>query len=126
MRSNQLLGIRPALNLSSSEDQSDAESFQNQTLRPILKFQHELTLRMILLDKNFSKQIKQFKSTEQLHSGINNYVNNNKTFRSQLIGAIIGLMTMEEYDIYAKNSSEYNRRITTMQIQRYVDSITLN
>ena len=125
MRTEQLLSIRPQLDLLTPPEQSPIERFQNNTLRPILKLQHPITLRMLTDDKNFSKQLFQFQTKEQLHQGINAFVNSNKPFRSQIIGCILGMMTEEEHQIYRMNYSEYNKRMVTMQIQRYVDTMKL-
>jgi len=125
MRTENLLSIRPQLDLPSPEDQSPIERFQNNTLRPILKLQHPITLRMLTDDKNFSKQLSQFQTKEQLHNGITSFVNRNKAFRSQIIGCLLGMMTEEEHQIYRMDYSEYNKRMITMQIQRYVDSMKI-
>lgn len=125
MRTDDLLSIRPQLDLQTTLDQSPIELFQNNTLRPILKLQHPITLRMLTDDINFSKQLSQFQTKEQLHKGISAFVNSNKPFRSQIIGCILGMMTEEEHQVYRKDYSEYNKRVVTMQIQRYVDSIKL-
>lgn len=125
MRTESLLSIRPELDLQTTSDQSPIERFQNSTLRPILKLQHPITLRMLTDDKNFSKQLYHFQTKEQLHKGVTAFFNSNKPFRSQIIGCIIGMMTEEEHQIYRGHSSEYNKRLVTMQIQRYVDSIKI-
>jgi len=96
MRSTELLSIRPKIDVDSPTKQSPAEVFQNNTLRPILKYQHVITLRLLM---------------------------NNKGFRSQILGCIIGMMTIEEYDQYQSNAREYTKRIINMQIQRYADAI---
>ena len=43
----QLIQLRPALSLS-TEQSGAIEQFQNQTLRPILKLQHDLLVQMFL------------------------------------------------------------------------------
>ena len=54
MRDNQLLLLRPAITIDLDKQSLDIENFQNQTLRPILKFQNELILDLVLnhINKN--------------------------------------------------------------------------
>jgi hypothetical protein len=42
-----------------------------------------------------------------------------------LKGVIIGLFTVEEYSIYIKNSSNLNKRMMTLLIERYRSQIQL-
>jgi hypothetical protein len=46
-------------------------------------------------------------------------------FRNQLIGVIVGLFSVEEYLEYAKNSSNLNKRIITMLIERWKSQLQL-
>ena len=43
--------------------------------------------------------------------------------QNQLIGLVIALMTATEFEVYSQAAKEYNKRIITMQIKRYLDQL---
>ncbi len=116
-RTEQLLQLRPILALS-TEEASAAEKFQNETLRPILKFQNDLVVQFF---KNYCVKRKSifFKMDTK---GQSNYIEKtllkDQKLKQSLIGLIIGFFTVEEYNNYLNAESEYNRRITRMLIKR--------
>jgi len=97
---------------------SAEELFQNQTLRPILKLQNDLYLEILkkYIVKN-KTPFTQFSVDKKLIYIENALLNDNK-FRNLLIGTTIGLLLIEEYKVYSKNTSELNKRIITMLIER--------
>ncbi|MFD0993526.1 glyoxalase [Tenacibaculum geojense] len=112
--------IRPVLNLDAT---SKTESFQNKTLRPILKLQHSIILLMF---KNWSNKhkINLFTITPDKFTGLlETSFSKNTAVKNQLLGVVIGQFTSDEYVIYEKEASEYNKRIFTMIKQRLVDSL---
>lgn len=112
--------IRPVLNLDAT---SKTESFQNKTLRPILKLQHSIILLMF---KNWSNKhkIDLFTITPDKFTGLlETSFSKNTAVKNQLLGVVIGQFTSDEYVIYEKEASEYNKRIFTMLKQRLVDSL---
>lgn len=126
MREEKLLDLRPNLNLE-TEDSSDIEAFQNNTLRPLLKFQHELTLSMLNHSTHFIKMKEKIDQDDlKLYTEtVLKYVGTNIVFKNKMIGAIVGLMTLKEFSFYSENQAELNKRILSMQVQRYVDSKNL-
>ena len=125
-RSSHLKGIRPKIASAkvSSETSSD-ESFQNTTLRPIIKLQNTLFLAAF---KNYVRKHKETfyeLSMEGRLSYIEKAVQKDIKFRNSLKGMIIGHFTMEEYDIYIHNSSALNKRMMNMVITRLKDQIQL-
>ncbi len=119
-----LLNIRP--NIASarvSEDMSTDENFQNKTIRPILKLQNQLIL---LLFKNYiTKHKNNFYtlSLEKRNIYIDNAIQKDIKFRNSLKGIVIGLFTLEEYELYIQNSSSLNKRMMNMVIERLKDQI---
>ena len=112
------ISIRPELNLSSTIPDED---FQNRTLRPILKLQHELIL--VLFIRFCDKQkIDLFKDENKFNSIVNTHIKKNMVLKNQYLGLIIGLFTSKEFAIYLENDSEFNKRIITMIGQRLKDS----
>ncbi|PQJ23334.1 glyoxalase [Tenacibaculum sp. SG-28] len=113
------LTIRPQLELDAT---GPDENFQNTTLRPILKLQHDLILRLILREISKHKiELTNFTSA-QLSIKLTTILSKNIPFRNQYLGIVIGQFTLQEYDEYSENPSEFNKRIIGMLKQRILDS----
>ena len=113
-----------ALGTISSESSSE-EFFQNQTLRPILKLQNDLFIEIF---KNYIIKSKANFETFTIDKKllfIENSIQNDMKFRSLLNGIVIGLFTTDEYLLYSNNSSNLNKRIMTMLIERYKNQLQL-
>ena len=122
MRNQELLSIRPILQLPLTET-GITESFQNTTLRPILKYQHDL---MVLLFKNYIKKRKNayFKlSPLQKLDYIQQAVKTDVAFKNRLAGLIIGHFTNEEFLTFSENETELLRRLTDLIVQRLQSAI---
>ena len=120
-RNTAILAIRPQIESLAAENQ--AEQFQNQSLRPVLKLQNELILgiikhqaiqrkinldRMEIADKVL--KIKQLLKTESL-------------MKQKLIGLIIGYFTTEEFAFYLSNENEINKRILLLMEERILSQV---
>ena len=124
-RPNDLIKIRPVLNLKKSSQITDEESFQNETLRPIIKLQ---SLILIETYKNYISKHKNVfyeLSNEKKLDYIENSINKNQKFRNLLKGMITGLFTIEEYHIYKKNSSSLNKRMMNIILKRLQDNLQI-
>lgn len=109
--------IRPTVDTAPTA-QTPAEIFQNETLRPILKMQHDLLLRIFLriLEK---RKIKPSQLTpEQKDQQLKHSLSKDNKLRNLLLGAVIGQFTVAEYDAFLGLESEATRRIFTMLHQR--------
>ena len=110
-----------SVSLSSSSD----EKFQNQTLRPILKLQNDLFIEV------FKNHIGKHKNDFYLYSlekkllFIENAIQKDIKFRNALKGMIIALFTIDEYELYIKNSSSLNKRMMGMLIERLKSQVQL-
>ncbi len=113
--------IRPSL-LIGETDKKPIELYQNVTLRPILKLQHEFTLSLLENHKNFKSNSLNFSTRQEYESYITKFIQSNIDFKNQIIGATIGLCTKEELNFYLEHRKELNKRIITMQSQRFVDT----
>ncbi|MFL2606669.1 MAG: glyoxalase [Candidatus Marisimplicoccus sp.] len=124
-RPNDLIKIRPVLNLKKSSQITDEESFQNDTLRPIIKLQSPVLIETyrnyIIKHKNVFYEL----SNEKKLDYIENSINKNQKFRNLLKGMIIGLFTIEEYHIYKKNSSSLNKRMMNIILKRLQDNLQI-
>jgi hypothetical protein len=95
--------------------QSSSEMFQNEVLRPILKLQNDLFIASF---KNYSKYNKIL--ILKLQRKVSNHRkcdSKDSKYRNTLKG-MVGLFTIEEYSFYIKNSSNLNKRMMTMLIER--------
>lgn len=108
-----------------SDQSSSEEKFQNLTIRPILKLQNDLFIDVF---KNYiAKHKNDFYtySTEKKMQFIENSIQKDIKFRNSLKGMVIGLFTLAEYDDYIKNSSNLNKRMMNMLIERLKNNILL-
>ncbi|MCH1444315.1 MAG: glyoxalase [Flavobacteriaceae bacterium] len=124
-RPNDIIKIRPVLNLKKSSQITDEESFQNDTLRPIIKLQSPVLIETyrnyIIKHKNVFYEL----SNEKKLDYIENSINKNQKFRNLLKGMIIGLFTIEEFHIYKKNSSSLNKRMMNIILKRLQDNLQI-
>ena len=124
-RSTLITSIRPEINSIPSDDIESEIHFQNETLRPVLKFQNDLFIQV--LKHYFFKHKNTFYtlSLEKRLSFIENAVQKDVKFRNALKGMIIGQFSVEEYALYQKNAFKINKRMMQMLIQRYHSQIQL-
>lgn len=112
--------IGAVTNQSSSE-----ELFQNEVLRPILKLQNDLFVA------SFINYISKYKSdfytyvVDKKLSIIENAIQRDIKYRNALKGMIIGLFTLDEYSLYIQNSSNLNKRMMNMLIERLKSQVQL-
>jgi hypothetical protein len=102
---------------------SDMESFQNEVLRPILKFQNDVLLNIFKnhLKKQTVDYTKMDTNSRLLY--VQNVIQKDLGLRNVLIGIVLGMLTKEEVDIYYIHESEYRRRISKMVIERLADQM---
>lgn len=122
LRSQQLSSIRPNLELDSTQS-TPAEQFQNQTLRPILKFQHELLVAAFraYIDKRHGVFFQL--SAKDRVEWIKHSLQKDQSLRNTLTGMIIGHFSLEEWDSFQANETEHSRRLTQMLIQRLQSAV---
>lgn len=101
------------------------ETFQNQTLRPILKLQNDLFIEVF--KNHISKHKNDFYSyaVEKKLQFIENTIQKDIKFRNSLKGMVIGLFTTDEYASYIQNSSALNKRMMNMLIERLKSQVQL-
>ena len=118
-RSELFKSIRPQVDVAES---SGKEAFQNITLRPILKLQHPLTQELLYTNKRY-QVLKNIEMKEHTFTAkIKSILQTDKSIRLTVIGIVVGMMTIEEYTTYLTDTREYNKRIISMQVKRYVDT----
>ncbi len=101
------------------------ERFQNQTIRPILKFQNDLFVEVF---KNYATKQKSVfftLSPEKKMNYIENAIQRDIKFRNSLKGIVIGMFTISEYKEYIQNSSNINKRMMNLLIERLKSQVQL-
>jgi hypothetical protein len=106
-------------------DTLSEEAFQNSTLRPILKFQNDLLLKVFINYAVKQKGLFFTFSPDKKEKYIENVIQKDVKFRNVLKGIIIGLFSVEEYNSYIKNSSNLNKRMMSLLIERYRSQLLL-
>lgn len=122
IRDQHILTLRQSIPSAKPNDFSSIETFQNTTLRPILKLQHVLIIATIENTPHFKTAQKNIEKAEDKLPLIKEYISNNKELKSTLIGLCIGLMTFDEYTGYSLHKKEFTKRISQMCAQRYFDT----
>ena len=101
------------------------QSFENLILRPIIKVQ------TLFLVEAFKKYVDAHKGVfyqlrpEKKSIYIENSIKKDQKFRNFLKGIIIGMFTLEEYELYKKNSSSLNKRMMNLVYKRLSDNLQL-
>ncbi len=125
-RSEKLLQQRPQILSSKIHDNmSREEYFQNAVLRPVLKLQNELFIAVYMNYIRKHKNVFHDLSLPKKMQYIENSVQRDIKFRNNLKGIILGQLTVEEFEVYAENSSALNKRMMNLLIERLKDQIQL-
>jgi hypothetical protein len=101
---------------------NELEVFQNDVLRPILKYQHELWSFISRQELFISKAISSGKSASEKWNLLMKTATKNPSLKYQWIGMVTGLLTNVEFAFYYQNKKEIDKRIMGMLAQRMVDS----
>lgn len=111
-----LVALRPGI--TTEPAQNPAEAFQNKVLRPILKFQHE---RIVAIFEHHVLKRK-IPLNGMAPDDQKNYVEKafqkDLALRNQLQGAVLGLLTDEEWGTFVESERELSRRMHHLLIQR--------
>jgi len=118
--------LRPIIKgLNTADNISIQEQFQNKTLRPIIKMQHNLLVayfKEYLLNNKFKyNEATEIKKIVFISAAFQR----DYAFKSELKGIILGQFTVAEFNLYTQHKSDFNKRILTMMQQRIVSVIEL-
>ncbi|WP_430400715.1 glyoxalase [Flavobacterium sp.] len=108
-----------------TESSSSEEKFQNQTLRPILKFQNDLFIEVFRNYATKQKGVFFTLSPEKKMNYIENAIQRDIKFRNSLKGIVMGMFTITEYKEYIQNSSNINKRMMNLLIERLKSQIQI-
>jgi hypothetical protein len=104
-RDSKIASIRPQIE-SDKNITLALEKFQNESLRPILKFQNELILQV------FQQTLLEFKvdfeklSTTKKQAKINEILKENVQIKQFYLGLVVAFFTSEEFQFYTENKKE--------------------
>lgn len=104
---------------------SAEEEFQNATLRPIIKLQHDLLMSVFRNYISKHKNVFYELSLQKQIDYIENAIHKDMKFRNSVKGMIIGQFTISEYESYILNSSALNKRMMNIVKERLIDSIQI-
>lgn len=122
-REKDILGLRPSINtIDKEKNMSREEIFQNDTLRPILKFQNDILIELIKSNNHYTSLLKEINSDKDTLLAIKDFFNKETQLKLTVTGVIIGLLSIEELAFYNQNSKELNKRIIQMVAQRFFDN----
>ncbi len=122
MSREELRRIRPVINTFNTEATSPTEQFQNDVLRPIIKYQHDWLMSWAMGLPQWKMLCAFNGKKEEFFIRINDYFSKQQDKKGIIIGAVAGLMTVEELKIYQATEKEVNKRIIQMVLQRLTDS----
>ena len=102
---------------------SEKEAFQNLTLRPIIKFQHDLLIN--LFRGYLSHHKTGFYALEESAKKtlIQNRLQKDQHLKNQVKGCVFGLFTAQEMEVYGEFEASLGKRICQMVAQRLCDSL---
>lgn len=124
-RDTQILSLRGEALGTVNPQSSPEEAFQNTTLRPVLKLQNDLLVEAFI---NYTHKQKNHFSTLNIDKKlqyIENAIHKDIKFRNALKGMIIGFFTADEFKTYTLNSSNLNKRMMNLLIDRLKDQVQL-
>ncbi len=121
-RDSKITSIRPQIE-SDKNITLALEKFQNESLRPILKFQNQLILQV------FQQTLREFKvdfeklSTTKKQTKINEILKENVQVKQFYLGLIVAYFTEIEFQFYSENKKEINKRIISLLIERIASQL---
>jgi hypothetical protein len=119
MRNETILkDLRPIIE-TENKTTTEIERFQNEVLRPILKFQHMIFEIEVSNNPLLDKLLKQELTAERRRFLIKGIVSKIEV-KNQLLGQITGLLTNSEYQFYYSKKKEMDKRIFAMLLDRFL------
>lgn len=115
-----LRALRPALALDATQP---AERFQNGVLRPILKLQNDLLLRVLRQYLAARKNPLAGLPLPGQLSYLAQALRTDQKFKNRLVGLIVGHFTLDEWAEFVADEAELTRRLTELLIQRFQSQI---
>lgn len=115
--------LRENLSLPTFENSSEAELFQNNVLRPVLKLQNDIFIQIF---RDYAmRKMSDFTSlkNEQKINFTEQSLQKDIALKNTFIGITIGMLTPEEITVYLSDSKSFNKRIINMLSERMKSQI---
>ena len=123
-RDQSILKLRAEIpSIENLQTTTDVEVFQNNTLRPILKFQNDALIHTFLLDLKSKKQDLKTLNNKQRQLLIDNHFRINSNLRQVLLGMVLALFSSDEMRLYNSVYKELNKRIFSLLKARLKDQL---
>lgn len=104
--------------IETTDSMSDIERFQTETLRPVLKMQHDL-LKAIFADYLIQQKVKpQALSADRYTDFVYQALTKDQALKNILLGTVVGQFTLEEYRFYNANRQEIAKRLMKFMAKR--------
>ncbi len=123
MERDELIALRQLVAFDPEKVTSEIEQFQNEVLRPILKFQHHVFVQLFTANKHFVHLKANKSSRTNFLQEINQFISGQHYLKDQFIGIVLGAMTLDELKRYQVNAASYNKRIHQMVCHRLCDAL---
>ena len=123
IRKETIAALRPDIpSIKRLESMTDIEKFQNDVIRPILKYQHAVIVGYAISKAvNRNSEFPNLIAIEK-ERYLDKVTLKDSKIKQELNGMVLGLMTVEEMNKYLAIESEYKRRINTMIRERIVST----
>jgi len=119
-RSHALRALRSEIPTDSTRSPLPMEQFQNEVIRPILKFQNDVFVSYF---KAHIGDVILPQKPVTLEAFIKTRLQKDLALRNTCLGLTIGLLTAEELPFYFEHKTELNKRIIQMLCQRLTDQL---
>lgn len=125
-RGEALHGIRPEITIELIGVKNEEEHFMHETLRPVLKFQHQLIVKLLESEKmlNLEALSGKQKTNAQKRELITSFLQKNTKVKTLLLGLVIGMFHENEFDAYLLQKKAIDKRIVEMIITRFLSEFT--
>ena len=121
-RDAKLVDLRPSLNIHTALS-GPLETFQNKTLRPILKVQNPVILALVTVYlKKYCPRFSTYSRMEKM-TYVRNLLRRDSRPKNMLVGMVAGHFTNEEFAFFIEHEPEVRRRVIDLCVQRIQDQI---
>ncbi len=123
-RRESIKALRPDIHsIVLSDTMTEVERFQNEVLRPILKYQHDIIIAYINIKANLRNAKYESLISIEKERFLDKVILTNPKIKQELHGMILGQFTKEELKSYFSFENEIKRRINTMMRERIVSAL---
>ncbi len=101
----------------------EIEKFQNETIRPIIKMQHDFLIGLFKLQLSKRKIDLTVIAKDEMLAKIKSIFEKDNNFKNLILGVVIGHFSKIEFETYKENPTEFHKRIIQITIQRIQDTL---